>query len=165
MKSHGGEIQVESKQGKGTIFKIYFPVTDKEEQKREYDADHIEIAGKEKLLFVDDEEVIADAFGELLDALGFDVDTFVMPEEALKRVTENLFDVIISDFQMPTMNGIEFAKEIRKIDKKVKIIICSGDLSSISDEEFNTLDLYSIIQKPLEYGELAQLIQQAINSR
>jgi PAS domain S-box-containing protein len=165
VKSHGGEIEVRSKQGKGTIFQIYFPVTDKEEQKTEYDEDQIEIKGQGKILFVDDEEVITDSFGELLDTLGFDVDTYVTPENALKRVKENLYDVIITDFQMPGINGVEFARKVREKDKRVKIIICSGDLSSITREEFNSLDLYSIIQKPLEYGELAHLIQQAINSK
>ncbi|MCK5312600.1 MAG: response regulator, partial [Desulfobacteraceae bacterium] len=165
VKSNGGEILVKSKLGKGTIFKLYFPVTDKEEQDEEYDKDQIEIAGQGKLLFVDDEEIIADSFGEMLDTLGFDVDTCFIPEKALKQVKENVYDVIITDFFMPQMDGLELAREIRKKDKNVKIIICSGNTSSISQEEINSLDLYSIIQKPLEYGELTQQIQQAMHSR
>ncbi|MCK5098399.1 MAG: hypothetical protein KAR45_09860, partial [Desulfobacteraceae bacterium] len=58
----------------------------------------------------------------------------------------------------------EFAREIRKKDRNVKIIICSGNSDSISQEDVNSLNLYSIIQKPIEYGEFAQLIHQAIDS-
>ncbi|MCP3901801.1 MAG: response regulator, partial [Desulfobacteraceae bacterium] len=164
VKSHGGEIEVKSTQGTGTSFSIYFPITDKDEQEIEYHEEGIEIVGQGKILFVDDEEILTDSFGELISVLGFDVDTYIMPEKALKSVKKGLYDIIITDYFMPQMSGVEFAKEIRKKDEKVKIIICSGDLSLISKEEFDDLDLYSIIQKPLEYSELAQLIQQAINS-
>jgi PAS domain S-box-containing protein len=163
VKSHGGEIQVDIKKGKGVTFKIYFPVN-YEDDSKEYGEGQVEIAGHGKLLFIDDEEAIADAFGEMLDALGFDVDISIDPEEALKGVTSNLYDVIITDFNMPKMNGLEFARAIREKDQNVKIILCSGNPSSISPEEINGMDLYAIIQKPLEYGELTQHLHRAINS-
>jgi len=165
VKSHGGEIEVKSKLGKGTTFRIYFPVTDKEEQTVEYGKEQNAITGQGKLLFVDDEAMIAEAFDELLEAFGFDVDTYILPGQALKEFKENLYDVVLTDFQMPRMDGIEFIRKIRKKDKNVKIIICSGNPSLITNKEYKDLDLYAIIQKPLDYNELTQIIQQAVDSK
>ncbi len=164
VKSHGGEIQVKSEQGKGTVFKIYIPLTHRKEEKKETYDKPIEISGRGRVLFVDDEEVIAEVFGELLATFGFEVDTHTTPREALQKVEKDLYDVIVTDYKMPVMNGIELAGKIRKRDKKVKIIICSGDVSAISSNEYIDLDLYSIMKKPVEYSELAQLIQKAVNS-
>jgi len=99
----------------------------------------------------------------LLDALGFDVDVCIDPEKALKRIKPNLYDIIITDLHMPQMSGIKFVREIRKKDENVKIILCSGNPGDVSPEELHTLGLDSIMQKPLEYGELAQKIKKAMS--
>ena len=164
VKSHGGEVSVKSKKGEGTIFKLYFPVTDRTEPEKESDQNHIKITGQGKLLFVEDEEVIAETFDELLGVLGFDIDTCLTPKKALGRINKGSHDVIITDLHMPQMNGVEFVREVRKKDPAVKIIICSGDISLISPDEYSNLELFAIIQKPLDYDELAKLIWQAIDS-
>jgi PAS domain S-box-containing protein len=166
VKTYGGDIKVESKAGKGSIFKVYFPVTDKTEYiKESIPQDRIE--GNGNILLLDDESLITESFGELFSDYGYNVDVFNSSEEALKAVNKNSrhYDVVITDFQMPKMNGLEFAEKVKKINNKIAIIISSGNISSISKRNAKKIELHAIVQKPFDDDTLAAIIQEAINNK
>ncbi|MCD4744183.1 MAG: response regulator [Desulfobacteraceae bacterium] len=166
VKSSGGDIKVESEVGKGTTFKIYFPVTDKA-QYIETSIPHDRVEGQGNILLLDDENLITESFGELFSDYGYTVDVFNSPEKALKAVSENSkrYDVVVTDFQMPKMNGLEFAKKVKNINNKIAIIISSGNIASISEEQAKKVELHAIVQKPFDDDKLAQIIQDAINNK
>ncbi len=168
VKSYGGDIQVKSDQGKGSTFKIYFPITDKKVFNQEKTiVETNTMHGQGNILLLDDENWITESFGELFSDYGYNVYVFNSSEEALMAVKNNPddYDVVVTDFQMPKMDGIEFAKNLKLINDDIKIILCSGNLSSIPKEKTKNLNLYAMIQKPFDDEMLTKVIQDAMGNK
>ncbi len=116
------------------------------------------------ILFLDDETAITDIYSKLMKRkYGFEIDSYNSPLAALKAVENSpgRYDVIIADFQMPEMNGIKFFQKIREKDQDTKIMICTGDPSTITDKAVCETRLFSILKKPLQTDEMAEQIQAA----
>ncbi len=166
VKSYGGDIIVESKIGKGSVFKVYFPVT----AEKSTEVDTVlknRVLGKGNILLLDDEAWITESFGELFSDYGYNIDVFNSSKEALEAVNKesDYYDVVVTDFQMPEMNGIEFAEKVKKINDKIAIIISSGNISSIPEKDAKKVKLHAIIQKPFDDDKLANIIQDAVDNK
>ncbi len=116
------------------------------------------------ILFLDDETSITDIYSKLMrKKYGFEVEVYNSPTAALKAVKKSpgLYDVIISDFKMPEMNGLIFSQKIRESNQTAKIMICTGDPNLISDDAAFDAKLFSVLKKPLLTEEIAKQIQAA----
>ena len=82
---------------------------------------------KGKIVVVDDEKIVTSAFSTLLKVEGFsDTHFFNNPKDAIEFLKENTPDLVISDFLMPEMNGLEFLTEVKKIHPEVSRILLTG---------------------------------------
>ena len=163
VKDHGGVVRVYSELGIGTSFYVYFPII--EEQTENLEETTFDFPrGKERILFVDDEECLAELGREILQNLGYLVEAKVNPLDALevfqKRPEE--YDVIITDLTMPKMTGRELTVEMRKIRSNIPIILCTGHNRKITYEDCRDLDLDQIMIKPLTVHDLAYSVRQAL---
>lgn len=119
---------------------------------------------KGKIVVVDDEKVVTSAFSMLLKVEGFlDAHFFNSPFEAIEFLKENTPDLIISDFLMPEMNGLEFLTEAKKLHPEVSRILLTG----YADKEnairaINEVGLYRYIEKPWSNEDLIINIQNGI---
>ncbi len=119
---------------------------------------------KGKIVVVDDEKIVTSAFSTLLKVEGFsDAHFFNNPKEALEFVKENQPDLIISDFLMPEMNGLEFLSEVKKLYPEVSKILLTG----YADKEnairaINEIGLYRYIEKPWNNDDLIINIKNGI---
>ena len=116
------------------------------------------------ILFLDDETAITDVFSQLMERkYGFKVEVYNSPNAALDAVEKSpgFYDVIIADFQMPEMDGLQFSRKIREKDDDATIMICTGDPGSISGEAAAETRLFSILKKPLRTDEIAEKINDA----
>ena len=123
-----GKILVESQEGKGTSFLIYLPAIDgTAEESIENHRDSYP-GGQEKVLLVDDDEVIVEMEEALLESLGYTVAGFIDAGEALAAFQNNPggYDVLIIDMSMPDKNGLEVASECKKIRPDIPVILCAG---------------------------------------
>ncbi len=117
-----------------------------------------------KIVFVDDESMVTSAFKMLLKVEGFkDVNLFNNPLEALDFIKENKPDLIVSDFMMPEMNGLEFLTEAKKLCPEVSMILLTG----YADKEnairaINEIGLYKYIEKPWDNDDLVINIKNGI---
>lgn len=117
-----------------------------------------------KILIVDDEKIVTSAFKTLLKVEGFsDVNCFNNPEEAVQFLKENEPDIIISDFLMPQMNGLEFLTRAKEIYPEVSMILLTG----YADKEnaikaINEIGLYKYIEKPWDNDDLLMNIRNGI---
>lgn len=118
----------------------------------------------DKIVVVDDEKMVTSAFKALFKVEGFsDVHLFNSPTEALKFLEKETPDLIISDFIMPEMNGLEFLTEAKNLYPEVSMILLTG----YADKEnaikaINEIGLYKYIEKPWDNDELIVNIKNGI---
>ena len=117
-----------------------------------------------KIVVVDDEKIVTSAFKTLLKVEGFsDAHFFNSPKEALEFLVQNVPDLVISDFLMPEMNGLEFLSEVKKLYPEVSKILLTG----YADKEnairaINEIGLYRYIEKPWNNDDLIINIKNGI---
>ena len=119
---------------------------------------------KGKIVVVDDERIVTSAFKTLLKVEGFsDAHFFNSPKDALDYLKDNQPDLVISDFLMPEMNGLEFLSEVKKLYPEVSKILLTG----YADKEnaikaINEIGLYRYIEKPWNNDDLIINIKNGI---
>jgi len=165
VKDHGGNIQVESNPGAGTVFRLYFPKIEGDVESENTVSNEIP-RGKEKILFVDDEEMLMEMAKDLLDSLGYTVIATTSPLKAIElfQNNPNAFDVLIADKTMPVMSGFELAKEILGIKRNIPILLISGNISSEDFEKAKIAGINDIFAKPFSINELAQKIREILDN-
>lgn len=167
VEDHAGKIIVESSD-KGTRFQLYFPVSKKDKDDvaaiKQDKAEEL-TGSNEYLLVVDDEPVLRDIACQMLQNLGYTVDSVSSGEQAIKFIQKNTVDLILIDMLMePGMNGRATYEEILKISPAQKALIVSG--YSESDEVKAALKLGAggFIKKPYSMDQLARVVKKALHS-
>ncbi len=123
VKRHQAKIEVDSKVGYGTTFTIEFSAQEAPQPIK--DAHKGELPGYH-ILAVDDEEYLLDTLEDILTEEGHAVDCFLKPEEALKALESSQYDLIITDFEMPGMDGREFAHRAKSVRPMLPVVLLSG---------------------------------------
>ena len=121
---------------------------------------------KKRILLVDDESDITIAFRISLESNGFIVDTFNDPQGALSNFKSGVYDLLLIDIKMPTMNGFELYHEIERIDNKVKVcFITAFEVYYKSLRElFPTTNVDCFIKKPITTDELVERIKTELSA-
>jgi len=118
---------------------------------------------KGHVLFLDDDQALVKMNNKLLLNLGYQVSAFTEANAALKDFKEHpaTFDVVLTDFMMPSMNGFEFAREIKKISAKIPIILFSGKTETHPGNDSRKDLVFAILEKPVDVNLLKKTIEQA----
>ena len=116
-----------------------------------------------RIMLVDDEENVLSALLGNLSHLRYELEAFSQPGKALARAGEVSFDLVISDYRMPSMDGVTLVKELKKIQPNIVAIMLSGfaDLRSILSTT-KEAEIYRYLTKPLEAEKLNTAIIQAL---
>jgi two-component system catabolic regulation response regulator CreB/two-component system response regulator ChvI len=119
-----------------------------------------------KILVVDDESDVCLVLEKVLSDYGFVVDAYEHPLLALEKFKANSYDLVILDIRMPELNGFAIYREIKRLDKKVKIcFLTAGEMyyGSYSDI-FSSLPANHFIRKPIDNEELMKRINEIIGN-
>jgi signal transduction histidine kinase/ActR/RegA family two-component response regulator/ligand-binding sensor protein len=166
IKAHSGYIDVESKKGHGTTFRIYLPASGKEVQKVVKTAEEY-IGGTETVLLVDDEAFILEVGRDLLEAMGYRVLIARDGKEGVAVYQKNRdeIDIVILDMVMPYMSGSEIYERLKEINPDIKVLLASG--FSIDGEATEILDrgCNGFIQKPFRINELMEKIGEILDKK
>ena len=155
IKAHKGHIDVTSRKGVGTTFDVYLPVFEPEELKKPKVTDKI-------IMLADDEEMLSELLAEMLESSGYYVIKVKSGEEVITVLTEELkVDLLIIDYNMPKMNGLECISKIRSLNFNLPVILSSGSLI-LKDEELDRFKVSSKIMKPYEFDTMLNTIQKLI---
>jgi len=169
MQQHEGHIELESEPGRGTTFHLYLPVAPEgagEEAPGEPEKDSGEPGASPlaSILVVDDEEVVRDFLSEGLAPLGFSVRAAASGLEArdLFRSARDGFDVLLTDVEMPGLNGIDLAVELKRRDPGLKVILMSGYSERIERGCVPEGVAEAFLRKPIKIPELLETIREAL---
>ncbi|MBF0258457.1 MAG: PAS domain S-box protein [Desulfamplus sp.] len=160
-----GEISVRSIPGEGTTFNVFLPaIQDKDKQSTSVKK-NITLKGSERILFVDDEKMIITPLTRMLQMLGYQVTPFTSSPQALKAFAKNphSFDLVITDFSMPDMSGIQLSAEILKIRPQMPVILCTGFSYGLTPEKAEQFGIKALLMKPVIKSELTQAIRQVLD--
>lgn len=117
------------------------------------------------ILVVDDEPDMLSGFASVLKALGYIPYTFSNPREALDKLRSSDFQMIFCDLQMPEMNGMEFLKEVKRIDPALPIIIFTAYGTINRAVEAMKYGAYDFIEKPVDTEKLKVLLHKGIKEK
>lgn len=167
VKDHSGLIKVNSTLGEGTTFELYFPIEDSNIEPLESPiVDDSQPTGTERILLVDDDELVAALGEKILAEVGYHVTTLTQSQEALTVFAGNAenFDLIITDQTMPNLTGEELIRAIKQIRPDIPTIICTGYSSKVDEEDAKTLGANAFLMKPLDLTVLVQTVRQVLDA-
>jgi signal transduction histidine kinase len=164
VRQSGGRIAIESAPGAGTTITLYLPATT---QKPDAEPDIIETqalpTGSERVLVVDDNEDLLNVTTTMLSTFGYQVSCAHNGAEALRTLqSDQPFELLFSDIVMPNgMNGIELAREAKRLRKDIKVLLTSGYADGMLQRN-NAVGEFSIIDKPFSLADLARRVQSTL---
>jgi PAS domain S-box-containing protein len=167
VKDHQGYIDVQSKEGKGTTFTLYFLITREDIPEDGLIVSTSEYQGNgESILIVDDVKAQRDLASRLLTSLNYNVSSTISGEEAIKYLKENKADLLILDMIMdPGIDGLDTYKSVLKINPIQKAIIVSGFSESDRVKEAKTLGAGAYIKKPYIKEKLGLAVKKELDKK
>lgn len=162
VQSHNGTINVTSTPNIRTAFSIYLPMNKVKDGLAISETDFAP-RGNEHILFVEDDQDQLDTTPRLLETLGYKVVAIPSPEEAYNMIMKKpkAFQLIISDYDMPQITGLELAKRLNKIVPYIPVMIVSGKRNVT--EHINQMEnIHNVIMKPYTKQTLAVAIREAL---
>ena len=163
----GGKIWIESEKGKGSNF--IFDISLKEAKYRKKDVirnkthlvDISTISGS-KMLLAEDDKINQEIIIGLLDGSGIQIDTVEDGLEAVNKVKQNHYELILMDYQMPVMDGLEATKIIRQNDKKIPIIAFSANVMKEDILKIEEVGMNEVLAKPINTNKFYNILLQYI---
>lgn len=164
IKRIGGEIEVDSRVGQGTIFTISLPGGLKRED--EVTALPVIKDGKKgRILVIDDEEPVRNVLSRILTQANHQVTVAGNGEEGIRLFKEREFDAVLTDLGMPGMSGWEVCKVIKQISPELPVGMITGWGSEVSRAKIEETGLDFVISKPFDFNQILNTVTEKIESK
>lgn len=159
---YGGVITVDSKVDIGSCFKVYFPLVDKEVNAEKDKNLKDTLSQRKRILVVDDSEENLKVIKKSLEYIGFDVVVETDGIKAIRLFKKNhkRFDIVITDYMMPNIKGIDLASQIKKIRNDIPIIMISGYVEESDISYKSIIDVF--VAKPVELSKLLEVVSKVL---
>lgn len=158
VKAHEGFIDLDSAPGKGTSITIYLKASEQPEQKTPQLSRSSTLQGHgERILLVDDDDMVLDATARMLEKLNYEVMPFRSSLKALEefRKDPGQWDLVFTDLSMPEMDGARLGAQLRQVRSDIDIILYTGYLDAVDAIDLENL---RILSKPSRIDEIATAV-------
>jgi len=116
-----------------------------------------------RIMVIDDEKIVGDMSKMALEQEGYIVETFLNAEPALARLKEEKFDVVVTDYKMKGIDGMEALKRIKALYPEIKVIMITAFANLDTAIEALRGDVHDFFPKPVKIKELKASIQRALS--
>ena len=162
MESHGGAVTVTTVLGKGSTFHLYLPLVDDESAPAPLQASAAALPSGhgQRVLYVDDDEVMLLMVQSLLQRLGYRPTCLIDARDALALVERDpgAFDLVVTDFNMPDLSGVDVAERLAELRPDLPVVISSGFISEDLRAAAQRLHVRAVMQKEHTTEELGAVI-------
>ncbi|MEW5847836.1 MAG: response regulator [Myxococcota bacterium] len=170
IRGHRGLLEVETRAGAGSLFRVLLPLR-RGEDSRVAPSPSTKATpgggwrGRGVVLVVDDEELVRESVARMLERLGFEVRTATDGADAVDRVRahEGSWAAILLDLSMPRMGGEQAFRAIRALRPDARVVLCSGNLDDRVVQDLLGEGLAGVLPKPFRAQELATLLQRVLD--
>ncbi len=180
--AHGGKITVKSQFGHGTTFTICFPPASSNEIElglqrdvAPFELENIStvatpvspVAPSCRILFIDDDETVIQSIVKLLGYYGFQVRGYSDPLIALAalRAAINNFDIVVTDYNMPGLSGLDVARQVREIRPDLPVLVASGFIDEVLRAHAGEAGVKALISKPFSARTFCDLVKQLLHEQ
>ena len=167
LKNLKGFVKVYSEPGKGSIFRVYLPVSGRPVGDQVIPEAERNLSGSETILIIDDEEDIRELASDMFGSYGYRVLLAADGEKACALYLEKQaeIDLVLLDMVMPKMGGLETFLQLRAINPQVKIILSSGYSENGRAQEIIKYGVAGFIQKPYQVQRLLAMVRQVLTKK
>lgn len=109
-----------------------------------------------KVLVLDDEPIVGERLKASLERIGFDVDTVISGNEAIKALQEKQYDILVTDLKMSAPDGMEVLKTARDYNPEIKAVVITGFATNETAEEARLSGAVEFIAKPFKISQLKE---------
>jgi len=113
------------------------------------------------ILILDDEPIVSKRLRPSLEKKGYEVETFTASADALKRVRERQFDIVVTDLKMEGVDGMQFLTEVKSLYPDTEVIVITGFATMATAKESFNKGVFDFLAKPFKLGEIAEVIAKA----
>jgi two-component system, cell cycle sensor histidine kinase and response regulator CckA len=166
IKNHGGFINVYSEKGRGTSFTVFLPASTNRASIEKNVPEPV-VKGSGMVLLVDDEQMILDVGGQMLEKLGYQVLTAPNGKEAIKLFERHKDHIVlvILDMIMPVMGGSETFDKLKSLHPTLKVLLSSGYAVDGQASDILKRGCNGFIQKPFNLEQLSIKISEALQAQ
>ncbi len=167
LRDHGGTAWLESAVGEGTTVSCLFPAIEAETPEELTQAKPVPRGHGERILLLDDEPTLIAVGERRLQALGYEVTTFTDPREALAsfRAAPDRFDLVMTDFSMPNMDGVQFARHVSALRRDIPILLVTGYMDEFPDTTIAAAGISKVLSKPMTLATLGENVATLLATR
>lgn len=117
-----------------------------------------------RVLVVDDEEIVGKRLKQAFTKVGYEVETFLDGKDALARLEEQPFDVVVTDIRMDEVDGLEVLRQVQEKTPRTKVIIITGYATIETAREALVKGAFEFIAKPFRPKELRKVVERAVEA-
>jgi len=167
IKTHGGALQLESRPGEGTRFRVYLPALEQGSAQALAVTGPVAPApwrGDGTVLLVEDEPMVRGLASTMLKNLGFEVVEAVDGREALERYRGQAgdFRLVVTDLGMPVMDGYQLFRELKALDPLLPVVITTGFGDVDVTTRISLEEIAGFLGKPYNYSQLKEVLRKAL---
>lgn len=115
-----------------------------------------------KIIVIDDEKIVCDMAKKILQAEGYEVETFTDSQLALEAIRSQAFDLVITDLKMENVSGMDILKEVNRLHPHTRVIMLTAYATLDATIEAIRERIYDFFPKPVKIEELKQSVKKAL---